>query len=431
MIHALDLLLTPRTVAIIGASDAPERIGGRPLHYLLKHGFKGDIYPVNPSRKTVQGVKAYASIADVPKAVDCAIIAVPAALVVDTVRACVTANVRSAILFSSGFAEVDEEGGAIQTEIQTIAAQGGMRLLGPNCLGVLNSSIGWFGTFANGPAEVDIRAGGVTGIVTQSGAYGSHIYMAAQARRVGIRYWVTTGNEVDIDVAEVIEFYARNNDVKVIVAYIEGVKDGAGMRRALEAARRARKSVIIMKVGRSKIGAQAASTHTASVAGKDSVYDALFRQYGAFRATTMGEMVDLAYACQFGFFPQGRRMCLQTISGGAGIHMADVADEEALEVPPLPDDMQSKLKALIPHASVRNPVDFTANAVNDPELLPRNLDLTLSSGLFDGHVVYLTSVPGSLFTRASCLEGLRRIRAAHPDAMIVMSMLVHDDVAAE
>lgn len=431
MTTSLKPLLNPQSVAIIGASSAPERIGGRPLHYMLKHGFKGAIYPVNPRRDRVQGLPAYPTIADVPEKVDCAIIAVPAKDVVDTMRACVSAGVKSAVLFSSGFAEAGHDGATAQAEVATIAREGRLRLLGPNCLGVINGDHNWFGTFANGPAESRPATGGSVGIVSQSGAYGSHIYISAQARRIGVRYWVTTGNEADIDVAEMIDFYAHDPEVRVIMAYVEGVKDGPRMRRALADARSARKPVIIMKVGGSAIGAKAAATHTASVVGRDSIYDAVFRQYGAYRAQTTQEMVDVAYACQFGRYPKGRRTCLQSISGGAGVQMADVAEDTGLRVPPLPDSLQAKIKALIPQASPLNPVDFTANAVNDPEIMPRNLDYTLSSDLFDGHVVYLTSVPGSPFTRVSCLDAFRRIREAHPDAVIVMSMLVADEVIAD
>ncbi len=430
MTHPLEPLINPRSVAIIGASSSVHRVGGRPLHYLIENGFGGAIYPVNPTRDEVQGIKAYPSINDLPEAVDCAIVAVPAVIVLDTLRDCVKAGVRCAVIFSSGFAETGDAGAQMQAELSAIGAESGMRILGPNCLGVLNLTRNWFGTFANGPAEA-IRARGKTGIVSQSGAFGSHIFMASQLRGVGASLWVTTGNEADIDVAEVIDFYAHSDDVKVIVAYVESVQNGDRMRRALAAARANGKPVIIMKVGSSDIGAKAAASHTASIVGQDAVYDALFRQYGAHRAATTTEVVDLAYACQFGQFPAGRRVCLQTISGGAGIQMADVAEAEGLEVPPLSDDIQAEFKALIPQGGVLNPVDFTGAALNEPEKMAAIIDRTLSSGMFDAHVIYVSSLPGSPFTKDACLGVFKKIRAAHPDAAIVLSMLASDEVAAE
>ena len=240
MTHPLEPLINPRSVAIIGASSSVHRVGGRPLHYLIENGFDGAIYPVNPTRETVQGIKAYASILDLPETVDCAIVAVPAGIVLDTVRDCATAGVRCAVIFSSGFAETGEDGARMQAELAEIGATSGVRILGPNCLGVLNLNSNWFGTFAKGPAEA-IRARGKTGIVSQSGAFGSHIFMASQLRGVGASFWVTTGNEVDIDVAEVIDFYANSDDVNVIVAYVESVQNGDRLRRERRWQRRRRR----------------------------------------------------------------------------------------------------------------------------------------------------------------------------------------------
>lgn len=430
MSHSLDPLINPASVAIIGASSSVHRVGGRPLQYLIENGYGGRIYPVNPKRSQVQGIKAYPSIAEVPEAVDCAIVAVPAAIVLETVRACAKAGARCAVIFSSGLAEVSEEGADMQAALSEVAATTGMRILGPNCLGVLNLTSNWFGTFANGPAEA-IEARGKTGIVSQSGAFGSHIFMAAQRRGIGASLWVTTGNEADIDVAEVIDFYANSDAVNVIVAYVESVKHGTRMRRALATARAKGKPVIIMKVGSSDIGAKAAASHTASIVGEDAVYDALFRQYGAHRAATTSEVIDIAYACQFGQFPEGARMCLQTISGGAGIQMADVAEAEQLAVPPLPDDIQAEFKTLIPQGGVLNPVDFTGAALNEPAKMAQIMERTLSSDLFDGHVIYLSSLPGSPFTKDACLKVFQDMRAAHPGKVVVLSMLAPAEVAAE
>lgn len=430
MSHSLETMLRPRSVAVIGASDTKSRIGGRPIHYMLEQGFAGNIYPVNPNRDTVQGLKSYQSITDVPEAVDCAVVAVPAAIGVQTIQQCVDAGVRSVVMFSSGFAEVSDQGAAMQRDIARIAAESDIRICGPNCLGVFNLKEAWYGTFTGVASYGHTRSGGAA-IISQSGAFGGHVFNATQLRGVASNYWVTTGNECDVHVAEVLEFYAMSDDVNVIMAYVEQVKDGPQMRNALAIARERRKPVIFMKVGKSEVGAHAAASHTASVVGSDDIYDALFRQYGVHRAHSTAELADLAYACQFGHYPTGNKVCLQTISGGGGIHMADVADEVGLEVPALADDIQSELQALIPQGGVRNPVDFTANALNNPEIMDKNMAMTLSRSGMDSHIVYMTSVPGAPFTRKSCLDTFTRLRQDFPDEPIILSLQVNKEVAAD
>ena len=319
---SIDTLLRPRSVAIFGASDDPARISGRPLRYLLEAGFAGPIYPINPNRATVQGVTAYASLADVPQVPDVALIAVPASLTEQAVRDCVDKGAKGAVIFSAGYAESGEDGLAVQRRVADIARAGGLRLLGPNCLGVFNPQIGFYGTFTQS-LDKELPSAGPLGIVSQSGAYGSHIAYLARRRGMGINYWITTGNEADVDVSECLEWMAGQEDVKVIMAYVEGVRDGARFRRALALARRNRKPVVMMKVGRSEIGARAASSHTASLAGSDAIYDALFRQYGVHRAETTDEQLDVAYACLRGIFPEGDKLGVVTLSGGAGVLISD------------------------------------------------------------------------------------------------------------
>ena len=217
---------------MVGASDNPARIGGRPIFSMLEGGFKGRLYPVNPNRETIQGLRSYPNISSVPEPVDSVVISVPEKIALDVVRECAASGVKSAVMFTSGFAEIGASGVEAQLELRKIALESGMRIVGPNCLGVFNLNQGWFGTFANTLASKKIPTGPI-GIVTQSGAYGGHLFTITQNRGVGTNYWVTTGNEVDVDVAEVIEFYAKEPDIKVIVSYAEGIKDGSRLCRAL------------------------------------------------------------------------------------------------------------------------------------------------------------------------------------------------------
>lgn len=423
MTSSLNAILAPQSVAVIGASTVQARIGGRPIHNLLLAEFTGKIYPINPKYSQVQGLTTFPSITAIPKGTDCAIVAVPAADLVATMRECADAGVRSAVVFTSGLAENGEQGADIQKQVSEIAKRSGMRVVGPNCLGVAVPTHQWYGTFAGYASLGMMRSGGLA-IISQSGAYGSHLYMAAQSRGLGVCYWVTTGNECDVDVAEVIEYYAGKDEVKVIAAYAEGARDIPALKRALRAARAARKPVIFMKVGRSSVGAAAAASHTAALAGADALYDALFAQYGVYRAQTTEEMLDVAYACQFGVFPQGRRLCLQTISGGVGVLMADAAEAKGLDLPPLTSSVQQRITELIPFAGTRNPIDFTGQALADPELIEEITSRVMDSGDYDAYIVYMASIPSSPLTRDALAVVYKRVREKHPHQALIFSVMV-------
>ena len=418
----LSPLLHPMSIAIIGASDDPARIGGRPLLYTRQAGFAGRIYPVNPNRATVQGLPAFAGIADVPQAVDTAIIAVPAPAVVETAEQCAAAGVRAAIIFSAGFAEMDDDGQRQQAALGSIARRSGMRIVGPNCLGVYNPEHGFFGTFSTTIEACRPRTGRV-GLVSQSGAYGSHLSLLATMRGIGIRYWVTTGNECDVDVAETIGWLARQPDVSVIVAYAEGIRDRERLFTSLALAHERGVPVIFQKVGRTAVGAAAVRSHTASLAGADAVYDGVFRQFGVYRARDTEEMVDIAYAAAFGTFPASRRIGLMTISGGVGVQMADEAADRGLEVTPMSDAGQARIKTLLPFASPRNPVDLTAQAFNRVDLVRVNLEVMLAEGTYDAIVAFFTYVAAAKAMAAPISETLRAARATHPDCLLILSIV--------
>lgn len=422
MKHSLEPLLRPKAVAVIGASDNPARIGGRPIYSMLKDGYEGNLFPVNPNRDIVQGLKAYPNISSVPMPVDSAVISVPENIALEVIKECADNGVKSAVVFTSGFAEIGSAGLSAQRQIADISAESGMRILGPNCLGVFNLQASWFGTFANTLASKKMPTGPI-GIVTQSGAYGGHLFTITQNRGVGTNYWVTTGNEVDIDVAEVIEFYASEPEIKVIISYAEGVKNGERMCRALDAARDAKKPVIFMKVGSTEAGAKAAASHTASLAGEDAIYDGLFSQYGVYRAETTEEMADIAYACQFGRFPDGPKIGLQTISGGIGVQMADAASKKGFNVAPLPKVTQDKITKLIPFAGVNNPVDFTGQVLNERKLLEDSMRFVIDDADYHCQILYLASLPISEFTKDISLEIFTALRKRYPEELMFLSMI--------
>lgn len=420
-------LLKPRSVAIIGASNDPGRIGGRSLRYLIEEGYDGAIFPVNPGRDTVQGLQSFPSIAAIPKAVDLAVIAVSADKAIASLEECAEKGVRAAVVFTAGFAEIGEAGRTLQDRLTEIARSSGMRILGPNCLGIYNSAIGLFATFTatleNGlPEPIGV------GIVSQSGAYGSHVSLLAIRRGIGIRYWITTGNECDVELGECFDYLASDPDIRVIVAYAEGVRHGDRLLKAMSLARRMRKPVVFMKVGRSEIGAQAATSHTASLAGSDAIYDSVLRQFGAYRAGDTEELLDVTYACRLGVLPMGPRIGFLTVSGGVGIQMADAAFAAGLDVAAMPEVAQKRLKELLPFAATRNPVDATAQVFNKPDLIDAYLDIMLESGEYDAIVAYLTYVAAAESMVAPVRRAIENAHAKYPDRLIVLVIIAPEEI---
>jgi acyl-CoA synthetase (NDP forming) len=241
-----------------------------------------------------------------------------------------------------------------------------------------------------------------------------------------MRYWIATGNEVDVDVAECLHWVAEDPGTDVIMAYTEGVKDGRRFIAALEAARARRKPVIFMKVGRSELGAAAVSSHTASLAGADAIYDTALRRHGAYRARTAEEMVDIAYVALRGIYPASDRLGLVTISGGVGALMADDAAERGLQVPPMPEAAQRKLKELVPFASPRNPIDLTAQPFNDIKLVARNLEIALREGGYDSLIAFFSSVAGSPAIAEPMRHAIRELQSIRPDCLLVVSAVISD-----
>lgn len=391
------------------------------MRYLCEGGFKGAVYPVNPKRDTVQGIRSYDSVAALPEVPDVAILAVPAQGTVQALRDCADRKVKAAVVFSAGFAEAGEQGRLAQDQIAGIARESGMRVLGPNCLGLFNAGIGYYGTFSAILDAAFVEPGPIA-VVSQSGAYGSHIAHLARQRGLGIGQWITTGNECDIDVAEALRWVIDQPDVKVVMAYAEGIRDRDTFIEALEVARAKEKAIVFLKVGRSDVGAQAVSSHTAALAGSDAVFDAVLRQYGAYRARTTAEHLDVTYACARGLYPAGNRFGIFTLSGGFGIQMADDASACGLDVAPMPEAAQDELKAMLPYASPRNPVDATAQALTDLPLMTSYIAAMLEKGGYHLFAGIFGSGPASPTFSASLRRVLRTATAGHQGRILALSM---------
>ena len=412
-------LLEPKSVAVIGASADRSRIGGRPIWWMLESGFQGAIYPVNPNRQEIQGLKAYASIENLPEAPEAAIVAVPAPQVADTLRALGRRGCRAAIVFSSGFAEMGDDGAKAQAELAAIAREAGLRMLGPNSLGLFNGRCAWFPTFTT-TFESGWPLEGSVSIVSQSGAFGSHLATLARNSGIGAPLCVMTGNEADISVGEVIGYLATDPNTRVICAYMEGIKDGRTLMAGLDAARKAGKPVLIMKVGRSQLGARAAASHTASIAGDDRVADAIFEEFGAIRVQSADQLLDFARVAEHGIYPSENRLGVMTVSGGAGVLMSDAAEARGVAMPEMPEGTRKRLQAVLPFASFRNPVDCTAHIVNDSSLLHTCLEAMVTEGDYTSIIAFFAQVAGTESFGKLLYEELSEKRRRFPETLIVL-----------
>ncbi|SDW13638.1 Acyl-CoA synthetase (NDP forming) [Albimonas donghaensis] len=412
--NPLDALFRPRSVAVIGASSDPLKIGGLPVSFLKTQGYAGRILPINPKSPEIQGLRAWASLREAPGPVDLAIIAVPAALAEGALEDCAAAGVKGAVMFTSGFAEIDAGGAEVQARMAAAAKAAGVRLLGPNCLGFMNIAERIFATFAP-VVNAGVPPLGRIGLVSQSGAFGGFAYSLARGRGLGLSHWITTGNEADLGFAECVEWLAGDPATDVIVGYMEGCRDGARLRRALEACRAAGKPVIVTKVGRSEAGAAAAASHTAALAGEDAVFDGVFRQYGAHRAGSIEECLDIAYAATTAGPPRGRRAGLYTVSGGAGVLMADAASAAGLEVPELTAETQAAVRALVPFAGTRNPLDITGQVIQMEGAFRASLAGMAADGTCDLVVNFLSASGLSPATGPQIAADIAAVRAATPE----------------
>ena len=422
-------LLAPRSIAILGASNDPTRIGGRPVAYMKTSGFQGAVYPVNPNRTDVQGLKAYPSVAALPEAPDVAIDAVPAGIAVQAVGELGARGVKAALVFTAGFAEVDADGEAAQARMVAAARAHRMRILGPNCLGVFNGRTGYYATFSTS-FDSGWPVPGRIGIASQSGAYGTHLYTLARNRGIGASLCIMTGNEADVTVGECIGWLAENPEVDVIAVYAEGIREAPGLIAAFETARMAKKPIVMMKVGRSALGTAAAKSHTASIAGDDAVTEAVMNEFGVVRARTSEEMLDIAQTATRRIYPARNTLGMITVSGGAGVLVSDVAEQVGLAMPEMPADAQAKLRGLVSFCAPRNPVDATAQVGNDLNLLEPFFESVVREGGYSSILGFFTMVASSR-RWPGMLEKLNAVRERYPDRLYVLSVIAPSERVRE
>ncbi|MET3181432.1 UNVERIFIED_ORG: acyl-CoA synthetase (NDP forming) [Variovorax guangxiensis] len=428
--ESLSALFAPRSIAVVGASSNPQKIGGIPVDYQRRFGFDGALYPVNPNADRIQELQAWPSLRAIGQPVDLAVLAVPAALVDGALDDAIAAKVKGVVLFSSGFAETGAEGTAAQARLGDKARAAGVRLIGPNCLGFMNIARNVYATFSPAPGVGRVSAGRI-GLVSQSGAFGAYAYSMARARGVGLSLWATTGNEADVQFADCLAWLAQDPATDVIMGYMEGCRDGPRLRAALALAQANGKPVVMVKVGSTALGAQAAASHTAALAGDDAVYDAVFRQYGVLRARNLTEFFDLAHSAAVAGRPRDRSIGLFTLSGGVGALMADEASAQGLDVQPLSEAAQDTLRSWVPFAAPRNPVDITGQVTNDMSLLERSARVMLDDRGFASWMGFLAAAGASDAFWPVLRELVGSLRKAYPDTLLAISTLLAPERRAE
>lgn len=353
----LDALFSPRSVAVLGASRNPAKLGHRLLKNVREGGFAGPLYPVNPSGEAILGLPSVGTVAELPPGIDLALVSLPAPEVLPAVEGLAARGVRAAVILSSGFGEVDEHGRREQQALRALAAGTGMRLVGPNCMGVFSNPARLNGTYF---WDLPTTAGGLS-VVSQSGAYGGLILRHVGGLGLGLSRFLSIGNQADLEIADLLEYLAGDPETTLIALFVEAVRDG---RRFVEAARRAtrRKPVVVLKGGRTGAGARAAGSHTGALAGAVEVYRAAFRRAGIVACQETEEFFDAiqALAMTGATRPRGRGVAIVTVSGGPSVIAADTAEAVGLRVAPLAGAARRALRALLPSfAAVGNPVDLT------------------------------------------------------------------------
>lgn len=412
MAGRLKALVRPESIAIVGASADFRKVSGRPLKHLLDKGYAGSLFPVNPRYDEIAGLTCYPDIDSLPCPVDLAVIVLPARTVSDAIRALGRKSVPVAVVFASGFAEMGPAGRELEAALLATAREAGVRLLGPNCIGMLNAFERVIATFSQ-YVDGDVPSG-PAGFVSQSGAFGTAISALARARGLGFGYFVNTGNESDVTFVDAMEEILDDERIRVCAGYIEGVKDGPGLCRLADRALELGKPLLLTKVGRMGAGARAAASHTGSLAGEDAVFDGIARQKGIVRARNEEQLLDLVEVFAFCDLPEGRGIGIATQSGGAGILIADRAEETGLEVPRLREETQAAIKASLPDfGATGNPVDVTGQFVAEPAVLRESVIHMLADPDVHVGIIWLQLMDGYVDALIEIFEDIKA-RAEKP-----------------
>ncbi len=379
----LDNFFNPKTIAVIGASRTPGKVGHDILKNLTQYGYQGVLYPINPEAPEILGLKAYPTIMDVPGEIGLAIVVVPPKSVLEVIGQCGKKGIDSAVIITAGFKESGSEGTKLEDELVKKSKESGVRFIGPNCLGIIDSHSRINASFAKGmPSEGNI------GFFSQSGALGIAVLDLAMSEDVGFSKFISMGNKADISDEEIMQALAEDENTKVIIGYIEGVRDG---RKFVEIASQVskKKPLVILKSGITSSGIKAASSHTGALSGRETSFDAAFKQSGVIRVQTVGELFNYALAFANQPLPQGPNVAIITNSGGPGILAADACDKLGLQLVPLHKEIVDQLRTFLPpFASFYNPVDILGDAT--AERYEKALYTVVQDDKVNGILVLLT-----------------------------------------
>jgi acetyltransferase len=356
----LERLFSPRGIAVVGASVEAGRPGAQTIAALQQHGFKGGVYPVNPRYPEIAGYRCFASLGQITGGCDVAVIALPAAQVPAVIRECGEHGIAFAVVLGGGFREAGDDGATLEKAMLAAAHAGRVRIIGPNCLGLVNVHARVYAAWGSLTRPPLLPAGPVSAVL-QSASLGTTLLVRCASAGVGFRYVVTSGNEADIGASELIESYLDDPETRVILAYLEGVTDGRAFMRAARRALAARKPLVVLKAGNTEQGRRAAASHTANLTGDYDIYRAAFRQCGVLEVSDLDEAADVTLCLLSGRLPKGRNVAVMGGSGGAAAMFADRADELKLCLPPLAEHtLQVLRRSLPPLSSLKNPIDYTA-----------------------------------------------------------------------
>ncbi|MBK5103779.1 MAG: CoA-binding protein, partial [Burkholderiales bacterium] len=375
MPNNLDAALNPKSIAIVGASDNPHKIGGRPLLFMKNYGYRGKVYPINPARAEVQGFKAYPDLASLPEVPDMAIVALAGAGTVQAVEQCAGMGVKVAVILASGYGETGASGKNIQDAMLASARAAGMRIVGPNSQGLANFGNGAIANFSTVFNDLPCIPGPAA-IISQSGALSQLIYGLLHKRGIGVRHCHATGNEADITVAELAAEVAQDPQVKLLLLYLETVNAPEKLAEAAAVARARDLPVLVLKSGRTPSGQRAASSHTGAMATEDRVVDAFLRHHGIWRAADPHDLVNAADLYLKGWRPRDRKLVALSNSGATCVMAADIAEELQLPLAVLADATRARLDAILPgFATTTNPIDITGVLLSDSSLFGKILEV--------------------------------------------------------
>lgn len=380
----LSPLLNPSSIAVVGATNDVQRLGaGTVLKFLEQHGYKGKILPVNPKYQNLRGLRCYASLADIGAQVDVAVFAVPAKRVVEVIREVPAGQVKVALVLTSGFGELDEQGSQLERELVEAARGRQITVVGPNSVGVVNLSNGVVPTISQYFDRAQIASGPLA-LVSQSGAFGTALLAQADLEGLSFGYFVSSGNEVDVEFADFGRYLLDQDGVRVLCGYIESIRNGESFVQLAQQAARKGKPIIILKVGSTETGAAAARSHTGAMVGSDDVAQAFFDAFNVLRANDGEDLLGLLRVLERTPQSHGKRLAILSHSGGAGVMASDAAALAGAELPPLPDDLRAKLATMLPvFASLNNPLDMTGGVSLNGRLMAACLKAVLAHDVFD------------------------------------------------